>query len=671
MFPELINFEHLSAVQQTIEGLTDIWVSIYDGDGRPVLSPPLRDPVLSLVTSSKTGREEYNNFIKDTINTSILRNEISIFKSPSNQYHFFIPCHINEITLILVGGAFFLSLTDFNEFISKSTYKYQLSIQQIEAFSKKILIMDYEKIQEVSLYIQKLFYSSVKNGYENRLYSKKYQRTKTILRLLSNVEEDISLDGIHALMSDILIFLFSVDSLSLMEERGSVFKTVFSAGRLKEHIANLNFNKSTWLIYETIKGERPIFYDNPVDIRDLGLEKQIESIYLFPIFSNKMGTRLLCLFNTTLKKKEVEEVSELCQLINFLSATVSVQNEYSDRMKEMTILNFATSGLNLMFDQPEVLYTSILDTAVRISKAEKGSLMLADNGEGELSIKAVHGINRLLLKDLKIQPGEGIAGKVFKENIPIISKDIEKDFSVRSKPRYKTSSFISIPLKVGEETIGVLNVSDKITGEIFSEEDLALIHYFGNYASIVLKGSAYYNIAEYMKELSITDSLTNLYNRRYFQERLSEEIDRSERHNLNFSLCIIDIDDFKLFNDTEGHPAGDYILKRISRLIHESLRAIDVLARIGGEEFAVIMPQTEKHEASLVAERIRNTVKQKLEPTWKFYPKKNITVSIGISTFPSDGVKSKKLIVNADKALYRGKMQGKDRTITWEEYSSI
>jgi len=174
-----------------------------------------------------------------------------------------------------------------------------------------------------------------------------------------------------------------------------------------------------------------------------------------------------------------------------------------------------------------------------------------------------------------------------------------------------------------------------------------------------------------MKELSITDSLTDLFNRRYFQDRLAEELDRSERHSLGFSLCIIDIDDFKLFNDSEGHPAGDELLKRLSKIIHNSLRAADVLARIGGEEFAMIMPQTDKDEAYFVAERIRNTVRQQLYRTWKTYPKENITVSLGISTYPTDETKSKKLIWKADKALYRAKMHGKDRTFVWEDQADV
>lgn len=343
----------------------------------------------------------------------------------------------------------------------------------------------------------------------------------------------------------------------------------------------------------------------------------------------------------------------------------------AEHINLVSVLNHAASGLNLMFDKPEILYKSILDTAVELSKAGRGSLMLADNDKEELSIIAVHGINKWLVEKVKIVPGEGIAGKVFRERTPIISRDIEKDFSIRKKTAYRTASFISIPLLIGKELIGILNVSDKTTGDVFIDDDLAIIRNFANYASIAIKSLSYYNLAEQMKELSMTDHLTGLFNRRYFQDRLAEELDRSERHDLSFSLCIIDIDDFKLFNDTEGHPAGDELLKNLTQVINKSLRATDVLARIGGEEFAVIMPQTDKDEAFFVAERIRTTVREKLDRSWNLYPKEDITISIGISSYPFDNDNPKKLIRNADKALYTAKMRGKNKTFLWAEQSVL
>lgn len=674
MTAEHINLKYLSSVQRGIEGLTDIRISIYDRKGVEVLASRMKAPPVSLFTNTETGEDDYNNFRKDTIKTAVLRKDITISRSPAGHFHFFIPCHINDTTLVLVGGAFSISfsLDDFRDFISRPAHRYSDPTHLIEAFSdSKISMMDYEKVWEIALNIQKIFYSLLMNGYDSWMYKQKYSRLKTIQRLMSDMGKDISRDGIYKLLSDILLFLFNVDSLSFMTLDDNVYRTVFAAGRLKEEINSLTFKSSALISTGAVKERHPAFYDDLADIRELGLNEQFESIHLLPIFSEKIGFQLICIYNTKLTGEDEAELFDLCRLVNYLMSASSAQNDYKNKIHEVIVLNHAASGLNLMFDKPEVLYKSILDTAVELSKAGRGSLMLADNDKEELNIIAVHGINKWLVEKIKIVPGEGIAGKVFKEREPIISRDIEKDFSIRKKPVYRTASFISIPLLIGKELIGILNVSDKTTGDAFIDDDLAIIRNFANYASIAIKSLSYYNLAEYMKELSMTDHLTGLFNRRYFQDRLAEELDRSERHDLIFSLCIIDIDDFKLFNDTEGHPAGDELLKNLTQVINESLRATDVLARIGGEEFAVIMPQTDKDEAFFVAERIRTTVRENLDRSWNLYPKEDITISIGISSYPFDNNNPKKLIRNADKALYRAKMRGKNKTFVWAEQSVL
>jgi diguanylate cyclase (GGDEF)-like protein len=527
--------------------------------------------------------------------------------------------------------------------------------------------MDYDKMKRICLHVRDLFYASLSDAYDRRKFKQRYGRTKTILRLLSNIRENVSHDEIYELISDMLLFLFNVDSVAFAVEHDTVIKPVYTAGRLKRHIDAFHLKKESWIIQKVSIEMRPLYIDSLVDLRGIGLSEPVESLYIFPVFSKNTVNKFLCLFNTRLSSEKEEEIFEICPYISFITAMLNIQTICQEKIEEMSVLDHATSGLNLLFDKPEALYNSIVDTAVGLSRAEKGSLMLSDESMKELRVKAVHGMNKWLMNDLKVMAGEGIAGKVFKESTPIVCRDIGQDFAILRKPKYKTPSFISIPLKVGEETIGVLNVSDKITGEVFNEEDLSLIISFANYASIALKGSNFYSLAEQMKELSITDDLTGLYNRRYFHQRLAEEVDRSNRYNLHCSLSIIDIDDFKLFNDSEGHPAGDEILKSLSMLIHDSLRAIDVLARIGGEEFAVIMPQTEKDEAYFVAERIRSSVAQKMEKTWQSYPKDRITVSVGVSSFPADGDNMKELIIYADKALYSAKMRGKNSTVVWRD----
>lgn len=313
------------------------------------------------------------------------------------------------------------------------------------------------------------------------------------------------------------------------------------------------------------------------------------------------------------------------------------------------------------FGDPESLYDSIVEISSILMNTERVSLMLPDHGV--LRIKGVKGIDKSAAKKIRIRIGAGISGTVYKEGKPLIVTGIERDLPAQKKKNYRTGSFVCMPLKLGDETVGVLNLTDRRDGRSFSQSDMKFLLNLAYFASIAIKGAHCYCRQKELKTLSVTDGLTGLFNRRYFDERLREELHRGVRHNSFFSLTILDIDDFKIFNDTEGHLAGDEVLKAIGHIARKSLRSIDVLARYGGEEFAVIMPGTEKEEAFPVAERTRKKIRELMSGRWENFPHRGITVSIGIASFPSDGRDAGMLIKNADKALYKAKSRGKDRTI--------
>ncbi len=164
-------------------------------------------------------------------------------------------------------------------------------------------------------------------------------------------------------------------------------------------------------------------------------------------------------------------------------------------------------------------------------------------------------------------------------------------------------------------------------------------------------------------QLAITDGLTGLYNYRYFNEQLEIELARCSRHNLNVSVIMLDIDYFKNYNDTHGHPAGDRVLKSIATLLHDNIRKIDVAARYGGEEFALILVETDKKAAEVVANKINKFVeaypflKQDTQPNGK------LTISAGVATFPGDAEDMQKLVSLADSRLYKAKENGRNRVI--------
>jgi two-component system, cell cycle response regulator len=167
-----------------------------------------------------------------------------------------------------------------------------------------------------------------------------------------------------------------------------------------------------------------------------------------------------------------------------------------------------------------------------------------------------------------------------------------------------------------------------------------------------------------LAQLAVTDGLTGLYNHRHFHERLTLEVERSQRSGLPLSLLMLDVDNFKLFNDTHGHPAGDEVLRQLARVLTDTRRANDVVARYGGEEFAVILVDTAKFTAAKVAERVRERVaghdfSDAAQKAGK------ISVSVGVATFPEDGTDAEGLVRSADTALYAAKRAGRNRVVLY------
>lgn len=156
---------------------------------------------------------------------------------------------------------------------------------------------------------------------------------------------------------------------------------------------------------------------------------------------------------------------------------------------------------------------------------------------------------------------------------------------------------------------------------------------------------------EFYRELSILDGLTGVYNHRHFQEVLPREIERAKRYKFSVSILMIDLDDFKKYNDTYGHLAGDKILQAFAEFFVGAIRAVDMAFRYGGEEFMIICPETPKQEGVEVAKRLLNLTKQKMP----------LSISIGLSCFPDDASNKEELIKKADEALYQAKQLGKNR----------
>jgi diguanylate cyclase (GGDEF)-like protein len=287
-----------------------------------------------------------------------------------------------------------------------------------------------------------------------------------------------------------------------------------------------------------------------------------------------------------------------------------------------------------------------------------------------LSIKCGKGLNEKIVQNLRVKPGQGIAGLVFETGRSLLVKNVDQDprFTERQRARYKTKSLICVPLRIDQRKIGVINLTDK-TGDGFDENDLKLVESVASHASVALDRTDYYKMSEDLRKISITDSLTDLYNRRFFQDRINEEIERSRRHGLPVSLIMLDIDNFKQYNDTYGHLAGDEALRLTAATIKNSVRNIDRVARYGGEEFAVILPMTEIAAARDIAsflnsqwggwpllsdDALRALAVKLTRPAW------------GFTSFPQHADNPFDLVGNADKALC-AKLNGKNRVAVFDK----
>ncbi len=250
--------------------------------------------------------------------------------------------------------------------------------------------------------------------------------------------------------------------------------------------------------------------------------------------------------------------------------------------------------------------------------------------------------------------GELAARKVLLTGEPLIVENTEKvAFNIIPLKRsYKSNSFICYPLIIGDRRIGILNVTDKIGGGIYDKSDLQLLDAIMPLLAVIIDRADLKQKASEFEKLSVTDALTGLRNRRYLEERLGEEVERSNRYKIPLSFMMIDVDDFKSYNDNFSHLEGDKALQIIAKKLKETTRGADVAARYGGEEFSVLLPQTTADEAKTIARRIR----EKIEET-KF-PKRKITISVGIASYSHLICTARKLIAAADAELYEAKRKG-------------
>jgi diguanylate cyclase (GGDEF)-like protein len=310
------------------------------------------------------------------------------------------------------------------------------------------------------------------------------------------------------------------------------------------------------------------------------------------------------------------------------------------------------------------------ETAVRAVARAVGarivSLAVSDPDGRRLTIVSTYGYPRTLVEHLRIAPGVGVVGRVYQSRLPLRIADVTTFPGIqRRRPRYATNSLMAAPLKAGPDILGVLSVSDRLDGRPFTRADMTTLRVLAAPTALALARERARTEAESFAHAAAVDPVSGLFNRRYFHVRIEEELQRARRHNTPLALLMIDLDDFKMINDTYGHLVGDTVINQISEILRRSVRVFDVCTRFGGEEFAIVMPGSGPDDAMRVAERIRQRIEAyRLPELGALHP----TASVGIAISTED-MSVRDLISNADRALYQAKRGGKNqiRMMTEEE----
>jgi diguanylate cyclase (GGDEF)-like protein len=276
------------------------------------------------------------------------------------------------------------------------------------------------------------------------------------------------------------------------------------------------------------------------------------------------------------------------------------------------------------------------------------------------SLKEIFEKETVIVQFLGGSFNRSVIGKEVEISRDIIEKTVFKGHPILinntySFPQYKffldqgITSFLIASFPLTRKVKGVVGIFS-FEGKKFTLKDLELLRAISASTSLLVENI---ELLEKTKVFSITDSLTQLYNRRHFEDAIRDIITNVKQKDTKVSLCICDVDYFKHYNDENGHPAGDLVLKKIAEILKKGVKGADFVARYGGEEFVIVFTATIKENARKICETLRKNIKEYKFPNEEKQPNGDLTISFGLATFPDDAKSSEQLVKKADDALYR------------------
>jgi diguanylate cyclase (GGDEF)-like protein len=390
------------------------------------------------------------------------------------------------------------------------------------------------------------------------------------------------------------------------------------------------------------------------------LGSRAHSMLMLPLVAHDQTIGLIEIFETKHKREFTEDqianIHVLAQHAAISLERARLLAEAEQRAAELEAIRQASLSLTASLDQEDV-FISILKSALNLSPDALDAYIFTYNSETKsLAFGASLWATRDDGKVFETVRPKGLTATVASTGEIVLVQDASKH------PLYKDSqwvkdgwrgSIIGMPLKSGNQVVGVMNIAYRRRQE-FSENQLRVLGLLSDQAALAIMNA---RLHEIVKHEASTDPLTGLANRRAFDERLDEEIRRSNRYDHEFSLLMIDVDHFKSVNDTHGHLVGDRVLVTVGNKLEKSTRDTDFVARFGGDEFALILPETNHQQAAMLGGKIASLVSKM---PFNFQAdgeiiQLNLSLSIGVSGFPAHGKDAETLISVADHGLYEAK----------------
>ncbi len=359
------------------------------------------------------------------------------------------------------------------------------------------------------------------------------------------------------------------------------------------------------------------------------------------------------------KKKSPSSPRKLSPLQLIRKENRQLNQDLKKRTRELSYFMDAGKALAETLEFKKVLRV-IHASARKLVRCEDVSLLLCDELQEVLRYEILKKTTAKSIKNIEYKIGKGPAGRAVEKGVPVLISDAEKKRAELKKnyPFIEVRSLLCLPILSKNRVIGVLQLLNRLGEDCFNAHDLQLLTNLVEQAALAIARSDLYQT---MSDLAATDDLTKLYNLRYFGRALDVELSRCKRYGLSLSLIFIDIDYFKRVNDRHGHLAGSQVLVEMGRIIRDCFRVVDIVARYGGDEFVVILPETHMKRACQVAERVRQAVLKT-----EFLKDKGlslkITASFGVAGFPEHTDNKTELIHLADQAMYQSKVLGRNRT---------